>query len=64
MKNVPLRKSLTDWQYVDRLCGSTSENGVAINREPFGPLTGTLVPPCISHTVGILEGIAGARSKA
>lgn len=57
VKNVPLRKTLTDWQYVDRLCGYYGEHGVAINREPFGPLTGTLVPPCISHSIGILEGI-------
>ena len=56
-KNVPLRKSLTDWQYVDRLCGLYEEHGVAINREPFGPLTGTLVPPCIGHAVAILEGL-------
>jgi methylaspartate mutase epsilon subunit len=57
VKNVPLRKTLTDWQYVDRLCGYYGEHGVAINREPFGPLTGTLVPPCIGHSVGILEGL-------
>jgi len=56
-KNVPLRKSLTDWQYVDRLCGLYEERGVTINREPFGPLTGTLVPPCISHAVAVVEGL-------
>ena len=56
-KNVPLRKSLTDWQYVDRLSGLYEENGVAVNREPFGPLTGTLVPPCIGHAVAIIEGL-------
>jgi methylaspartate mutase epsilon subunit len=57
VKNVPLRKTLTDWQYVDRLCGLYGEHGATINREPFGPLTGTLVPPCISHSIGILEGL-------
>ena len=56
-KNVPLRTSIADWKYVDRLCGWYEENGVSINREPFGPLTGTLVPPCIGHAVGILEGL-------
>jgi len=56
-KNVALRKSLADWQYVDRLCGLYEENGLAINREPFGPLTGTLVPPCIGHAIAILEGL-------
>lgn len=56
-KKVPLEKSIRDWQYVDRLIGLYEEHGVRINREPFGPLTGTLVPPCISHAVGIIEGL-------
>jgi methylaspartate mutase epsilon subunit len=56
-KKVPLEKSIRDWQYVDRLVGQYEERGVRINREPFGPLTGTLVPPCISHAVGIVEGL-------
>jgi len=37
--------------------GKYEERGVRINREPFGPLTGTLVPPCVSHGVAILEGL-------
>ena len=57
VKNVPISKSLTDWQYVDRLCGLYQENGAPINRESFGPLTGTLVPPCISLAIGIIEGL-------
>lgn len=56
-KKVPLKKSIVDWQYVDRLIGIYDEHGIKINREPFGPLTGTLVPPFISHTVAIIEGI-------
>jgi methylaspartate mutase epsilon subunit len=56
-KNVPLARSIADWRYVDRLCGWYGEQGVPVNREPFGPLTGTLVPPCIGHAVGILEGL-------
>ena len=56
-KNVPLARSIEDWKYVDRLCGLYEESGVSINREPFGPLTGTLVPPCIAIAVGILEGL-------
>lgn len=56
-KNVPLARSIADWKYVDRLCGMYEENGISINREPFGPLTGTLVPPCVSIAVGILEGL-------
>lgn len=56
-KKVPLAKSIRDWQYVDRLVGLYEERGVRINREPFGPLTGSLVPPFMTHTVAILEGL-------
>jgi len=56
-KKVPLEKSIRDWQYVDRLCGLYENEGISINREPFGPLTGTIVPPCLSHAVAIIEGI-------
>ena len=56
-KKVPLARSIRDWQYVDRLVGLYEERGLRINREPFGPLTGSLVPPFISHTVAILEGL-------
>jgi len=60
-KKVPIQKSIDDWKYVDRLVGAYEERGISINREPFGPLTGTLVPPCISHVVGIIEGILALR---
>lgn len=52
--------SLKHWQYVDRLLGEYQEEGICINREPFGALTGTLVPPCISHVVGIIETVLAA----
>jgi len=60
-KDVPLSRSIRDWQYVDRLIGFYEENGVSINREPFGPLTGTLVPPSISNAVGIIEALLAAE---
>ena len=60
-KNVTLEKTIGDWQYVDRLTGLYEEMGVSINREPFGPLTGTLVPPCISHSVAIIESLLAAE---
>ncbi|MBQ2661532.1 MAG: methylaspartate mutase subunit E [Clostridia bacterium] len=60
-KNVPLEKTIEDWQYVDRLTGMYEEAGVSINREPYGPLTGTLVPPCISHAVAIIESLLAAE---
>ncbi len=50
---------MLDWQYVDRLTGIYEEAGVPINREPYGPLTGTLVPPCISHCGRHHRGAAG-----
>ena len=59
-KDVPLEHSLRCWQYVDRLCGLYAEQGIVINREMFGPLTGTLVPPAISHAVGIIEALLAA----
>lgn len=60
-KSVSLEDSIQYWQYADRLVGFYEENGVHINREPFGPLTGTLVPPCISNTVGIIEALLAAE---
>lgn len=56
-KRVTLEKSIRDWQYCDRMIGVYEEHGIRINREPFGPLTGTLIPPFISHAVAIIEGL-------
>ena len=60
-KSVSLEQTIFDWQYNDRLVGIYAEHGIEINREPFGPLTGTLVPPCISHSVAIIEAILAAE---
>lgn len=60
-KNVSLEKSILDWQYCDRLVGYYEEHGVSINREPFGPLTGTLVPPSTSNVVAIIEALLAAE---
>ncbi len=60
-KNVPMERTIRDWQYVDRLTGLYEEAGISINREPYGPLTGTLVPPCISHAVAIIEALLAAE---
>ena len=57
--NIPYAKNVAAGQ-VACATGSTSTGCAAstrrtaspINREPFGPLTGTLVPPCIGHAVG------------
>ncbi|WP_346355969.1 methylaspartate mutase subunit E [Azotosporobacter soli] len=60
-KSVSLEQTIRDWQYADRLVGLYAEHGVEINREPFGPLTGTLVPPSISHSVAVIEGLLAAE---
>ncbi len=56
-KRIPLEESIRNWSYVDRLVGLYEEEGIRINREAFGPLTGTLVPPFMSHAVAVLEGL-------
>ncbi len=59
-KNHSIASTIAHWQYADRLIGLYEEAGVSINREPFGPLTGTLVPPCISNAVAVVESILAA----
>lgn len=59
-KNHSLEKTISHWQYTDRLIGMYEEAGVTINREPFGPLTGTLIPPSISNSVAVIESILAA----
>lgn len=60
-KNASIEQTIFDWQYCDRLVGFYEENGVTLNREPFGPLTGTICPPCISNTVAIIETLLAAE---
>ena len=61
LKVYTIEKTLLDWQYCDRLVGFYEEQGISINREPFGPLTGTLVPPSTSNTVAIIEALLAAE---
>ena len=61
-KDYPLAESIARWQYVDRLTSLYHEQfGLVLDREFFGVLTGTLVPPCIAITTNILESILAAR---
>ncbi len=60
-KNVSLADSIFYWQYIDRLVGYYEDQGISINREPFGPLTGTLVPPSIVISIGIIEALLAAE---
>jgi methylaspartate mutase epsilon subunit len=60
-KDIPLEVSLYHHQYVDRLIGYYADRGVIIHREESGALTGTLVPPSISLSVGIIEALLAAE---
>ncbi len=60
-KSISLEETIKNWQYCDRLVGYYQEQGVELNREPYGPLTGTLVPPSISNTVAIIESLLAAE---
>jgi len=60
-KKISLEKTINYWQYIDRLVAFYEENGVSINREFFGPLTGNLVPPAISISINIIEALLAAE---
>jgi len=54
-KNFPLDKAFLYWKYVERVCADYSILNKPINRESFGPLTATLVPPSITIVIQLLE---------
>lgn len=54
-KNFPLDKAFLYWKYVERVCADYSTLNKPINRESFGPLTATLVPPAITIVIQLLE---------
>lgn len=54
-KNFPLDKAFLYWKYVERVCANYSLLNKPINRESFGPLTATLVPPAITIVIQLLE---------
>lgn len=61
-KNYPLSDSIRAWSYVDRLTGLYYEKfGLVLDREFFGTLTGTLIPPCIAIVTNLVEAILAAR---
>lgn len=60
-KSISLEDTIKYWQYCDRLVGYYQDHGIELNREPYGPLTGTLVPPSISNTVAIIESLLAAE---
>jgi len=57
-KDYPLAAAIKTWQYVDRLTGLYWERfGIPLDREFFGTLTATLIPPCLAIVVNILEAL-------
>jgi len=61
-KDYPLDESIKAWQYVDRLTGLYYERfGIRLDREFFGTLTATLIPPSLAIVVNILEALLAIR---
>jgi len=54
-KNFPQDKAFLYWKHVERVCAQYSTLNEPINRESFGPLTATLVPPVITIVIQIAE---------
>jgi len=54
-KNFPLDKAFLYWKHVERVCAKYSPLNEPINRESFGPLTATLVPPAVTIVIQIAE---------
>ena len=55
-KDYPLEDSIRAWQYVDHLTGLYAERyGLVLDREFFGVLTATLMPPSLAIAIDVLE---------
>jgi methylaspartate mutase epsilon subunit len=59
-KTVPIRHSLRAWREVDRRAGELAADGLIVDREFFGTLTGVLVPPAIALSVALIEAVLAA----
>lgn len=61
-KDYPLDESIKMWQYVDRLTGLYHDRfGIVLDREFFGTLTATLIPPSLAIVVNLIEAILAVR---
>ncbi len=61
-RDYPLADSVAVWRYVDRLVGHYAETyGIVVDREFFGTLTATLIPPCLAIATGIIESVLAAQ---
>jgi methylaspartate mutase epsilon subunit len=54
-KDFPLDKAFLYWKYVEKVSAAYSDLNEPINRESFGPLTATLVPPSVTIAIQLLE---------
>lgn len=61
-KNYPLREALATWRYIDRLSGIYFKRfGIPLDREFFGTLTATLIPPSIAIASNLVEAVLAAQ---
>lgn len=61
-KDYPLAESIRNWQYVDYLTGLYHKLfGIVLDREFFGTLTATLIPPCLAIVTNIIETLLAVR---
>lgn len=61
-RDHPPEHALRLWRYVDRLAGLyRGRFGIVIDREFFGVLTASLVPPCLAVAANVLEAMLAAR---
>jgi len=61
-RDYPLDESINAWQYVDRLTGWYHEKfAIVLDREFFGTLTATLIPPCLAIVVNIIQAVLAVK---
>ena len=61
-RDYPLDQSVKNWQYVDCLTGLYYKRfGIVLDREFFGTLTATLIPPCLAIVTNIIEAVLAVR---
>jgi methylaspartate mutase epsilon subunit len=61
-RDYPPHEAVAAWRYVDMLAGLyRSRFDVVIDREFFGVLTASLVPPCLAVAVNVLEALLAAE---
>lgn len=61
-KDYPLDESVKNWQHVDRLTGLYYQRyELVLDREFFGTLTATLIPPCLALATNIIETLLAVR---